>query len=334
MTINGIINKVKPKTQVSVNGAAFSDINGIRQYGYDKWNMTWNGNHFAPPEPNSVLYLPGVPGAGSTILDYSSDYVLHFDGTSNSSIDCGAIHDAVDKLWISFWFKLDTAFSSASPTTVELFAKYINSTNKIYCYLDDSDGKLYLAHGEGGGPETISSAEISWAADIWHHIIVSMSTVAGQRMIVNGGTAVAEAGNQTAISLVASMVFGAAVVDSAGYFAGEMKEVVMGTDDLSAPEEAGLYAGTLPGDETEYWPMDEGTGGTVYDQEGTADADGTIDSACTWENVPMHWRPNGHYFDGFDDYIDITPVLTNALAYGSSYLRDSGICTLIAQMTI
>ena len=73
MTINGIINQVKPKTQVSVNGASFSDINGIRQYGYDKWKMVWNGNHFAPPDVGSVLYLPGVPGFGSTIFDYSGN---------------------------------------------------------------------------------------------------------------------------------------------------------------------------------------------------------------------------------------------------------------------
>ncbi len=275
----------------------------------------WSYN---PIPGGCVLYLPlWHPNLGG--LKYKSidpfehtctrtaSGVLHFDGSSNSSVDFGAIHDATDKLWISFWFKLDTAFSSASPTTQELFAKYVNGTNYFYCYLDETDGKLYLDHGEGAGPETISSTETTWAADTWHHIIASMSTAAGQRMIVNGGSAVAEAGNQTAINLVASIVFGAAVVDSAGYFVGEIKEVVMGTDDLNAGEEAALYAGTLPGDETEYWPMDEGSGtgaGAIKDQEGTADADGAIDSACTWENVPQHQRANGHYFDGFDDWIN------------------------------
>ncbi len=286
----------------------------------------WSHN---PIPGGCVLYLPtwhpnlgglkykSVDPFGHTVTRTASGH-LHFDGSSNSSVDFGAIHDATDKLWLSFWFKLDTAFSSASSTTLELFAKYVDSTNRVECYLDQSDGKLYLDHAEAGGPETISSAETSWAADTWHHIIASMSTAAGQRMIVNGGTAVAGAGNQTAISLVASIVFGASVVDSAGSFAGEMKEVVMGTDDLSAPEEAGLYAGTLPGDETEYWPGDEGSGSTWNDQEGTADADGTIDSACTWEDVPLHQRSNGHYFDGFDDaencsnsvLFDITPNLT------------------------
>ncbi len=278
--------------------------------------------HSYNPIPGGcVLYLPlwhpnlgglkykSIDPFGHTCTRTASG-ILHFDGSSNSSVDFGAIHDATDKLWVSFWFKLDAPFSSASPTTQELFAKYVNGTNYVYCYLDESDGKLYFKHGEGAGPETISSAETSWAADIWHHIIASMSTAAGQRMIVNGGTAVAGAGNQTAISLVASIVFGAAEVDSASYFVGEIKEVVMGTDDLSAPEEAALYAGTLPGDETEYWPMDEGSGTTINDQQGTNDADGTADSACTWENVPMHQRANGHYFDGFDDYINIDSVLT------------------------
>ena len=273
--------------------------------------------HSYNPIPGGcVLYLPlWHPNLGGLkyksidpfghVCTRTASGILHFDGSSNSSVDFGAIHDATDKLWVSFWFKLDAPFSSASPTTQELFAKYVNGTNYFYCYLDETDGKLYLDHGEGAGPETISSTETTWAADTWHHIIASMSTAAGQRMIVNGGTAVAGAGNQTAISLVASIVFGAAEVDSASYFVGEIKEVVMGTDDLSAPEEAALYAGTLPGDETEYYPMNEGSGDFCYDQEGTNDADGDIDDACTWENVPMHQRANGHYFDGFDDNISI-----------------------------
>ncbi len=206
---------------------------------------------------------------------------LNFDGSSNSSIDCGAIHDAVDKLWISFWFKLDTAFSSASAATQELFAKYVDGTNYVYCYLDNNDGKLYLAHGEGAGPETISSAETSFAADIWHHIIVSMSTAAGQRMIVNGGTAVTEAGNQTAISLVASIVFGTAVVDSVGYFVGEMRDVAIGIDDLSGAEEAALLKGIVPVDATQFYPLNEGTGTVALDY-GSGGNNGTIDSANSW----------------------------------------------------
>ncbi|KKK48355.1 hypothetical protein LCGC14_3145940, partial [marine sediment metagenome] len=150
--------------------------------------------------------------------------VLHFTGSANSSVDLTAIHDATDKLWVSFWFKLDSAFDSNSSSDMYLMGKFVNSTNYWDIRLYQGDGGMYLAHREGNGEESVSSSETSWLADTWYHIIASCSTVAGQRMIVNGGTAQTSAGDQTAISLVVSLVAGAYQVDTIGGFIGEMKE--------------------------------------------------------------------------------------------------------------
>ncbi len=87
--INGVINKVSQNSPLVINGGKTAIINGNRPYGYDKWRMVWNGNHFAPPESGSVLYLPGYPGFGSVIHDFSTNY-------SDSGIDTNEELTAVE----------------------------------------------------------------------------------------------------------------------------------------------------------------------------------------------------------------------------------------------
>jgi len=125
-TINGIKNKVAPRTISSVNGAKYISHNGIRQLDYDKWKMVWNGNHFAPPDLSSKLYLPGVPGAGATIFDFGGSTngtvvgatwmqlptglpYLSFDGTDDYvTIDDPAV--TTDEIGtVSMWVNQDSA---------------------------------------------------------------------------------------------------------------------------------------------------------------------------------------------------------------------------------
>ena len=83
MVINGVSNRVAPLTRTVINGATVVNQNGLglpREY--NKWNMRWNGYSFAPPEVGCVLYLPGHPGFGSTILDYSNTF---YDSGLNTS---------------------------------------------------------------------------------------------------------------------------------------------------------------------------------------------------------------------------------------------------------
>lgn len=291
-----------------LRGMFYRNLDSRNKYrvvdGYDPYGFSTNG---------LVLYLPlwalkdsafkSVDAYKHTCTRTASG-ILHFDGSANSSVDFGAIHNASAKLWVSFWFKLDAAFSSASSNHMTLWAKYLNDANYMEIYLDSSTGslKVYLKTADGERFH-IASSETSWVADTWYHVISSISDVAAVRLRINGGTAVTDA-DASAAPNGGNVLLGTYTVDTQGYFAGEMKEVVCGVADINAAAELALYeTETLP-THTEYWPMDEGSGATINDQEGTADADGTADSACTWENVPMHWRPNGHYFDGFDDLIE------------------------------
>ncbi len=219
------------------------------------------------------------------LLDsYEVTAELHFTGSATSNVNCGAIHDATDKLWISFWFRLDTAIPSGGDgTTYHIFGKYDNGTNYWVGQLSSGDGKFYLLHTEGAGVDMVVSAETAWDVG-WHHIVCSCSTVAGQRLIVDGGAAVADAGNQTAISLTAVIVLGNRTDGGTSGLIGEMKEVVIGTDDLSGAEEAALLQGIVPVDATQYYPLNEGTGAVAFDY-GSGGNNGTIDTAKTWEGT-------------------------------------------------
>ncbi|KKL49897.1 hypothetical protein LCGC14_2310890, partial [marine sediment metagenome] len=312
------------KNTVSQSGQRMITKSGIREKVLSGKRVTgfhWNGHRFPPPTSGSVLYMPGYPAQGSTILDYSSDYVLHFTGSATSNVNCGAIHNASAKLWVSFWFRLDSAFSSASGTAQYLFGKRLSAQDRLVCYLLHTTGRLSFVKEAGDVILfTISSAETSWVADTWYHVIVSISDVAGARMIIDGGAAVTDA-DATAAPNGGDFVIGDRDDPGGGDgIIGEMKEVVCGTDDLSAPEEAALYAGTLPGDEDNYWKLDEGTGTTAYDTAGSDD--GTIDSAPSWEGnglpggndgtiVGASWYqlPTGLWYldyDGSDDKVAVS----------------------------
>jgi len=57
----------------------------------------------------------------------------------------------------------------------------------------------------------------------------------------------------------------------------------VGTDDLTVGEENLLYYNIFPGDETDFWYLDEGTGTTITSY-GSAANTGTAGTATTWES--------------------------------------------------
>lgn len=64
--------KISPyKTISNQNGSMSGAYGPSRHTTYDTWKQSWNGNRFPPPPADCVLYLPGLPGTGSVIKDYS-----------------------------------------------------------------------------------------------------------------------------------------------------------------------------------------------------------------------------------------------------------------------
>lgn len=200
---------------------------------------------------------------------------------ANSHVDLGAIHNSQAKLWLSFRFKLDQTFAAGAAASMRLFGKSIDADNLLELYLFNTDGRLYFKHRSGAvtlfdmGP-----AQSSWTAGTWYHLIASISSTAGARLIVDNGTATTSADTTTAPA-GGSLVIGDQSVGGGLGLSGVITDIAIGTDDLSANEESDLFKGIPPLDSTHVYTCDEGRGATIYDR-GSSPANGTIGSAASW----------------------------------------------------
>lgn len=152
--------RVRTRTLYSGNGAVVSSGNGLRPSGPDRWRMSWNGNLFAPPLYTSKLYLPGHPGVGSTITDFSGN---GYDG----SITGATWRKLPNGLpYLSFDGNDYVALPSA------LYQAFANTDDFTLCalfYADDvtpagTEMVIGLVGDEDGGSEQRPGIHISLAA--------------------------------------------------------------------------------------------------------------------------------------------------------------------------
>ena len=237
---------------------------------------------------DDFLLADGITRPNNVFL-LAQEEAPHFTGVATSNMSAGAIHNAAAKLWQSVWFKLDTAFSAASSADNVLTGKRIDGSDFLISFLQASDGKLVWWLQTGGGTSfRIASTQTSWNAGQWYHVILSISSANGVRLIVDNGTAVTDA-DTTAAPNGGDVVYASQSDGGINGHVGIIANIVLGTDDLTTDEEEGLFNGVIPADANNIWLMDEGTGVTVADT-GTDGNPGTLDAAVTWEN---HIRVNG-----------------------------------------
>lgn len=255
------------------------------------------------PATVSVAGITPTAGEKTVTTRAATSNVLHFDGTANSNVDCGAIYSAVPKLWVSYWFKLDNNWIAGMGVKY-LGGKCPAGTDE-WLFALTNGGQLTFYYTKGGVNKfSISSVQTSWVAGTWYHAICSISSVNGARLRINGGVAVTDA-DTTVLFAGGNLVLGDYVVGGALGFTGELANVTMGTDDLTPAEETALYAGTIPSDATDIWRVNEGTGNTVY-STGTAGNNGTKGAAALWqtsdrplgEDNPQWATGNVLHFDG------------------------------------
>ena len=200
-TINGTINRVAPETVISVNGEMFSTHNGIRQYQYDKWRMRWNGNQFAPPDVGSVLYLPGVPGFGSTIFDFSGQgnhgtitgatwkrlpsgiWYLDFDG--NDYADCGTgVSFYQTSFCLECWINIPE-----NASTQWLIGQDDNTLGRAIAFgLDAGGTKSITLQINGNAAENYSGTRVDDST--WHFLGATFNYSNGQVNIFIDGSVV------------------------------------------------------------------------------------------------------------------------------------------------
>ena len=225
--------------------------------------------------------------AGTT-SNLAEGTLLYFPDATNKGIDCGDIYDASAKLWISFWFKLDEDYEAGADDNMYLFNKY-SGTTTFNLYLRSFNGKLYFNNVVAGATKfAYYSTQASWNGGQWYHVIASMGQAVGggaasngARLRVDNGVADTNA-NAEAIGTTNNFYIGCYTnTSSASPFIGSICDFCVGTDDLSAAEETALYNGTPPGDETDFWYIDEGTGVNITSYGSGANA-GTAGANTSW----------------------------------------------------
>ena len=241
-----------------------------------------------PPSINGNTTLPtSVEGGHGLALTGARKGTtadgVHFTGAADSNINCGAIHNAAVKLWISLRFKLDQDFSSASGANLRLSGKFVGGADYIRVYLDAANGALVLASIVGGVWHFLITVTTSWNAGQWYNVIASMSNVAGMRLRIDGGVAVVNPAYVDAVPNGGDFVIGDGDDPGAGTgFQGVIADFVTGTDDLTEAEEIDLSNGIPPADAVNSWLLDEGRGVTAYDR-GSGGNNGTLDTTATWK---------------------------------------------------
>jgi len=148
----------------------------------------WNGNPYC--DPGAVLYLPGYPGTGATIRDFSGQgnhgtitdaqwrrlasglWYLYFDGTDdNVNVGTGASLNISNNLTIACWFNADNIVG-----TKALVAKMTNAVGANVYNLSISDDNIRFFKGQpplGGAENNIFAA--GFTAGVWVFVALTMA---------------------------------------------------------------------------------------------------------------------------------------------------------------
>lgn len=229
---------------------------------------------------------------------------VHFTGAADSNINCGALHNGVPKLWVSFRFKLDAEFNNTLGNPQFLWGIYDDGNNSIMIYLDNADGRLvFYSNLAATVCANLRSDEDTWNAGQWYHVFASISDVGPvQRLIIDNGTPVTGT-EVTQNTAVADFVIGDR--DDPGPGTG-LEGVIADFfceegNDLTTTEEEDLYRGIPPNTADNAYPLDEGYGVTAYDRGADAD-NGTLDTTASW--AWGHCKQPVISMDGINDHAE------------------------------
>ena len=250
------------------------------------WRELWESRNIVGAKIPSSLAggLPMTIAAGAT-KGMTCDGI-HFDGTVNSYMDCGEIHDAATKFVISLRFKFDFTYT-VGKGDMYLFQKRLSGDNKLTATFATATGKLSFENKSGGVvkyglPAQIGGVDVtSWTGGVWYHVLFSASSANGGRLRCNGDTAVTTA-DTTGIPNGGNLVIG----NSSAYGVSGVANCTI-TDvqvregvDLTSDQEYQAYLG-LPFTPDEHYPCVTGYSTTVYSR-GTAANNATISTGNYW----------------------------------------------------
>ncbi len=185
------------------SGIRGSILSGKRTTGFH-----WNGHRFPPPEPDSVLYLPGYPAQGSTIQDFS--------GEANDGAITGAVWRRLPSgLWYLSFDGDDDLVTVADSATIQnltefTFMQWVNqvtnpaAARKIFDknkkrinIAGDGTLKADLTHS-GGNAEAYTIETVS--IDTWYLISLKYSNTGDKKQYISINGVQSTYSSQTATS--------------------------------------------------------------------------------------------------------------------------------------
>ena len=203
-------------------------------------------------------------------------WALEFNGSSDyfSVADSAELRLGTDDFTFSFWEKPDST-GSANNNNVRIDKGGVSGSGSIYLY--QNNGYRLRINGSD-----VFDGLSSIIFNEWNHIAIVRD---GNNILFyrNGAELGSWSGwGSVNINATANLFFGSAG-GSTRFYKGQLDDIRMWNKALSESEIQGSMTDSLTGSETDlaaYWPMNEGSGNTVYD-ESASNNDGTIVGA-TW----------------------------------------------------
>ena len=215
--------------------------------------------------------LTGVEADSGDYLRLAEQYALEFDGNGDYvEIPSSADLNPTNNFSVSAWFY---AFDGTSRQAI--FHKWESPyTDQILLRLGNGNILFYINDGTTTGP-----ASTNYNTNEWIHVVAVYDSSDGLYLYVNST-------QESYYEHVGDLDDAQDKIGLGGHIGGDtldgkLSNVLFYEKVLSQTEINSLYAGDVPtGSLVGHWPMNEGSGSTVYD-ESTNNNDGTIHGA-TW----------------------------------------------------
>ena len=192
---------------------------------------------------------------------------LNFDGTNDrAGLGNGlTVFDGATQGAFSAWVKRDT--TGASHTIISHYDSTDSNRQFIFLVNGSDKAEINVQNDKSSfNSDHVASGTTTISANEWYHIVGTFSTTNGQKIYVNGvHEATAATTIEDALDTVASQA-NIATFEQGGsytnYLDGNIRDLRLYTQELSADQVASLYSNTLPITPEHNWKFDDSIVGT------------------------------------------------------------------------
>jgi hypothetical protein len=247
---------------------------------------------------------------------------LDFDG-SNDYINCGTINLSGSAITLEGWINADN-FTNPGAGCISLFGTESGSGHTALLRLGDGGlnlNKLQFVIDIGGQKKLNGSIVLQ--PNTWYHV-AGVYDGSNMKIYVNGVLDVSSSQSGSLTSNSSFLIGAITAYSDSRYFTGMMDEVRVWNDARTVTEiRQNMYQElSNPASETNllaYYQLNETSGTSADNAEGTASYDGTLTNMAgnEWETSSAMFGPkNCLEFDGYNDYVAVS-TLSSAFTQGT-----------------